>query len=81
MSKNVENKDIVSKVLPNMDLAKLLVLQYNPTDGATPSFLTVATDKVENGKNVGLRAISCFKGDEADKIYGLLTGYKNDQNE
>lgn len=72
--KNKENEDYVSKVIPNSEGGKLLILQYNPSDGKRESWLSVAGECVKNGQNSDLQLISIVKGDSADQIYALLTG-------
>ena len=74
---NKKNEDYVSKVLPNSEGGKLLILQYNPSDGKRESWLSVAGEGVEKGKNGQkgkLQLISVVKGDDADYIYSVLTG-------
>lgn len=71
---NKKNEDYVSKVLPNSEGGKLLILQYNPSDGKRESWLTVAGEGVEKRKNGHLCPISVVRGAKADQIYALLTG-------
>ena len=73
--KNKENnKDYVDKVLPNSEGGKLLILQYNPSDKDRESWLSVAAECVKNDQKRGLQLISIVKGEDADYIYGVLTG-------
>ena len=72
--KNEDNMDYVDKLLPNSDGGKLLILQYNPSDGKRESWLSVAGECDKNGQNAYLQLISVVKGDSADQLYELLTG-------
>lgn len=71
---NKKNEDYVGKVLPNFEGGKLLILQYNPSDGKRESWLSVAGECEKNGQNADLQLISVVRGDDADYIYALLTG-------
>ena len=66
--------DYVSKVVPNSEGGKLLILQYNPSDGKRESWLSVAGECEKNGQNADLQVISIVKGESADQLYELLTG-------
>ena len=66
--------DYVSKVVPNSEGGKLLILQYNPSDKDNESWLSVAGECGKNGQNADLHLISVVRGDSADQIYALLTG-------
>ena len=66
--------DYVSKVVPNSEGGKLLILQYNPSDGKRESWLSVAGECGKNGQNTNLQLISVIKGTSADQLYELLTG-------
>ena len=72
--KNKDGMDYVDKLLPNSDGGKLLILQYNPSDGKRESWLSVAGECEKNGQNADLQLISIVKGVSADQIYALLTG-------
>lgn len=72
--KNEDGMDYVGKVLPNSEGGKLLILQYNPSDGKRESWLSVARECEKNGQNPKLQLISIVKGASADQIYALLTG-------
>ena len=72
--KNKDGMDYVSKFLPNSEGGKLLILQYNPSDGKRESWLSVAGENGKNGQNADLQLISIVKGASADQIYALLTG-------
>lgn len=72
--KNEDGMDYVGKVLPNSEGGKLLILQYNPSDGKRESWLSVAEECVKNGQNANLQLISVVKGASADQLYELLTG-------
>ena len=72
--KNEDGMDYVDKILPNSDGGKLLILQYNPSDGKRESWLSVAGECGKNGQNSDLQMISIVKGTSADQIYALLTG-------
>ena len=72
--KNEDNIDYVDKLLPNSDGGKLLILQYNPSDGKRESWLSVAGECDKNGQNADLQLISVVKGASADQLYELLTG-------
>lgn len=74
MENTNKNEDYVSKVLPNSEGGKLLILQYNPSDGKRESWLSVAEECEKNGQNPKLQLISIVKGSSADQIYALLTG-------
>ena len=69
-----KNEDYVGKVLPNSEGGKLLILQYNPSDGKRESWLSVAEECEKNGQNADLQLISVARGASADQIYALLTG-------
>ena len=69
-----KNEDYVSKVVPNSEGGKLLILQYNQSDGKRESWLSVAGECEKNGQNADLQLISIVKGASADQIYALLTG-------
>ena len=71
---NKKNEDYVSKLLPNSEGGKLLILQYNPSDGKRESWLSVAGECGKNGQNANLQLISVVKGTSADQLYELLTG-------
>lgn len=71
---NKKNEDYVGTLLPNSDGGKLLILQYNPSDGKRESWLSVAGECEKNGQNADLQLISIVKGASADQIYALLTG-------
>ena len=72
--KNEDGMDYVDKLLPNSEGGKLLILQYNPSDGKRESWLSVAGECGKNGQNSDLQMISIVKGTSADQIYALLTG-------
>ena len=74
VKKNEDNMDYVGKVLPNSEGGKLLILQYNPSDGKRESWLSVAEECDKNGQNPNLQLISIVKGTSADQLYELLTG-------
>lgn len=74
MENTKKNEDYVSKVVPNSEGGKLLILQYNPSDGERESWLSVAGECEKNGQNADLQLISVVKGESADQIYALLTG-------
>ena len=69
-----KNEDYVGKFLPNSEGGKLLILQYNPSDGKGESWLSVAGECGKNGQNTDLQLISVARGVVADQIYALLTG-------
>ena len=69
-----KNEDYVGKFLPNSEGGKLLILQYNPSDGKRESWLSVAGECEKNGQNADLQLISVARGASADQIYALLTG-------
>ena len=72
--KNEDSMDYVGKLLPNSESGKLLILQYNPSDGKRESWLSVAGECGKNGQNTNLQLISVIKGTSADQLYELLTG-------
>ena len=72
--KNEDGMDYVSKIVPNSNSGKLLILQYNPSDGKRESWLSVAGECGKNGQNANLQLISVIKGTSADQLYELLTG-------
>ena len=74
MENTKKNEDYVSKVVPNSEGGKLLILQYNPSDGKRESWLSVAGECGKNGQNANLQLISVVKGTSADQLYELLTG-------
>lgn len=74
MKKNENGMDYASKLLPNSEGGKLLILQYNPSDGKRESWLSVAGECAKNGQNANLQLISVVKGASADQLYELLTG-------
>lgn len=69
-----KNEDYVSKVLPNSEGGKLLILQYNPSDGKRESWLSVAGESEKNGQKGKLQLISVVRGASADQLYAFLTG-------
>ena len=69
-----KNEDYVDKIVPNSSNGKLLILQYNPSDGKRESWLSVAGECGKNGQNTNLQLISVIKGTSADQLYELLTG-------
>lgn len=69
-----KNEDYVDKIVPNSRRGKLLILQYNPSDGKRESWLSVAGECGKNGQNANLHLISVVKGASADQLYELLTG-------
>ena len=71
---NKKNEDYVDKIVPNSRGGKLLILQYNPSDGKRESWLSVAGECKKNGQNTDLHLISVVRGTSADQIYALLTG-------
>lgn len=68
-----KNKDYVDKVIPNSEGGKLLILQYNPSDGKRESWLSVAGESEKNGQNRDLQLISVVRGSSADQLYAFLT--------
>lgn len=74
MANKEQYTDYVSKVIPNSEGGKLLILQYNPADKDCESWLSVAGECEENGQKGDLHLISVVRGDDADYIYALLTG-------
>ena len=64
------------KFIPNMDKSEMFISQYNPSGGASPSYFTVAKEKNENSKSAGLRAVACWKGDQADKMHDIIVNNK-----
>ena len=74
MGNNKKNEDYVDKIVPNSRRGKLLILQYNPSDGKRESWLSVAGECGKNGQNADLQLISVVKGASADQLYELLTG-------
>ena len=74
MENTNKNEDYVGKILPNPEGGKLLILQYNPSDGKRESWLSVAGECGKNGQNTNLQLISVIKGTSADQLYELLTG-------
>lgn len=72
--KKKKNEDYVDKIVPNSSSGKLLILQYNPSDGKRESWLSVAGECGKNGQNANLQLISVVKGASADQLYELLTG-------
>lgn len=74
MANTQNNEDYVSKVLPNSEGGKLLILQYNPSDGKQESWLSVAGECAKNDQKGKLQLISVVRGASADKLYAFLTG-------
>ena len=74
MGNTGKNEDYVGKLVPNSECGKLLILQYNPSDGKHESWLSVAGESEKNGQKGKLQLISVAKGDDADYIYSVLTG-------
>lgn len=68
------NEDYVGKVLPNSEGGKLLILQYNPSDGKRESWLSIAKECVKNDQKGKLQLISVVRGASADQLYTVLTG-------
>lgn len=73
MGNTGKNEDYVDKIVPNSERGKLLVVQYNPSDGDRESWLTVAGECGQNGKDGHLQPILIVRGAKADEIYRLLT--------
>lgn len=74
MGNTGKNEDYVEKLVPNSERGKLLIVQYNPSDGGRESWLTVAGECGQNGKDGHLQPILIVRGAKADQIYALLTG-------
>ena len=74
MGNTKKNEDYVDKIVANSRRGKLLILQYNPSDGKRESWLSVAGECGKNGQNANLQLISVVKGASADQLYELLTG-------
>ena len=74
MANKEQYTDYVSKVIPNSERGKLLILQYNPADEDCESWLSVAGECGKNGQNADLHLISVVRGESADQIYAFLTG-------
>lgn len=74
MGNTEKNEDYVDKIVPNSEGGKLLILQYNPSDGKRESWLSVAGECGLIGQNANLQLISVVKGTSADQLYELLTG-------
>ena len=74
MENTKKNEDYVDKIVPNPSGGKLLILQYNPSDGKRERWLSVAGECGKNGQNANLQLISVVKGTSADQLYELLTG-------
>lgn len=74
MGNTGKNEDYVGELVPNSECGKLLILQYNPSDGKHESWLSVAGESEKNGQKGKLQLISVVKGDDADYIYSVLTG-------
>lgn len=73
MGNTGKNEDYVGKLVPNSECGKLLILQYNPSDGKHESWLSVAGECGQNGKDGHLQPILIVRGAKADEIYRLLT--------
>lgn len=73
MGNTGKNEDYVGNLVPNSECGKLLILQYNPSDGKHESWLSVAGESEKNGQKGKLQLISVVKGDDADYIYSILT--------
>ena len=73
MGNTGKNEDYVGEVMPNSDRGKLLIAQYNQSDGGRESWLTVAGECGQNGKDGHLQPILIVRGAKADEIYRLLT--------
>ena len=71
---NKKNEDYVDKIVPNSRCGKLMILQYNPSDGNRESWLSVAVECGKNDQNANLQLISVVRGTSADQLYALLTG-------
>lgn len=76
MENTKKNEDYVCKVVPNSECGKLLILQYNPSDGKRESWLSVAGECVKNDQKRDLQLISVVRGASADQLYAFLTGEK-----
>lgn len=74
MANKEQYTDYVSKVIPNSECGKLLILQYNPADEDCESWLSVAGECEENDQKRDLHLISVVRGESADQLYELLTG-------
>lgn len=74
MGNTGKNEDYVGNLVPNSECGKLLILQYNPSDGKHESWLSVAGESEKNGQKGKLQLISVVKGGDADYIYSVLTG-------
>lgn len=74
MENTKKNEDYVGKVVPNSECGKLLILQYNTSDGKHESWLSVAGESEKNGQNRDLQLISVVRGSSADQLYAFLTG-------
>lgn len=56
----------------NTEKSEMFICQYNPADGGRPSYFAVAKEKIEGVKSAGLRAVACWKGDQADKMHDII---------
>lgn len=74
MGNTKKNEDYVDKIVPNSRRGKLLIVQYNPADGGRESWLTVAGEGGQNGKNDHLCPISIVRGAKADELFERLMG-------
>lgn len=74
MENTKKNEDYVGKVVPNSECGKLLILQYNPSDGKQESWLSVAGECAKNDQKGKLQLISVVRGASADQLYAFLTG-------
>lgn len=76
MGNTKKNKGYIDKIMPNSEYEKLLILQYNPSDGGREIWSSVAGECVKNGQNSDLQSISVTKGVDADYVFTLLIGSK-----
>lgn len=61
MGNTKKSDGYIDTIMSNSECGKLLILQYNPSDGGRESWLLVAGEIGKNGQNSDLQLFSVIK--------------------